>query len=810
MRLRSAGRRPVLALTLASVLSGACAKSPPATTNGSGGAAGAMGNPATGGSGIPTPGTGGAAPGTGGATPGTGGSGPSDGGSGPSDGGAIVDGDPGQPTTTKPSASEQAERDRVAAALTAVKDLDAAGLMARYPSGVSASATLGYDPLKATNLSLITSSRLGLSTAEKDVLGKNGFVISDRMRFPGFTYGYDSIYADDLPLFVSADSILYAVHRSYDALLAALETASLRPTLQGLLQGMRDALQSDTVGALGPEVAADLDLYLAVPLGLLTGTAPAPVAGASSADIAAFLQKANAASGVTDISLFGVTRTEDFSQFTPRGHYTDSPALTTYFKAMIWLGRFDQRMIETKNDGSQVFRRRQFDGALGMSQLLGVGTNQARWNALDTAIGAFVGESDSMKPTEFPALLAKLGASDLAAVKALDDATISAALVTGNFGAQRIASHVMIAGVHDQAFPLSRSFLLLGQRYVVDSHVFSNVVYDRVPPSTTKRLRMLPDPLDVAFAAMGNNQAATLLTAGLNTFEYAPALASMRVLVDEHGDDYWGANLYNGWLSALRALTPTAGGQSGPFSIASTEPWGRRLLNTQLASWAELRHDTILYVKQSYSGGVTCAFPDALVEPNPAFFGKLADLATKGQAVAAALEGSGTGPTAPTVLKGAADYFQHLGMVAATLKGMAEAQAAGTPFSAEQMAFINETVKVQLVGCGSKAGVGWYPKLFFSPDNAIDFHPTIADVHTAPTDEAGGPVGNVVHVGTGWARLMVVTANTCEGPKAYAGLASSYFEKVTQNFERIDDLTWNSKYLGTATDVAWMSGLIAR
>jgi len=27
-------------------------------------------------------------------------------------------------------------------------------------------------------------------------------------------------------------------------------------------------------------------------------------------------------------------------------------------------------------------------------------------------------------------------------------------------------------------------------------------------------------------------------------------------------------------------------------------------------------------------------------------------------------------------------------------------------------------------------------------------------------------VGNVLHVGTGYARLMVVTANTCEGPKA--------------------------------------------
>ena len=38
----------------------------------------------------------------------------------------------------------------------------------------------------------------------------------------------------------------------------------------------------------------------------------------------------------------------------------------------------------------------------------------------------------------------------------------------------------MVNGLAEGTLPLSRSFLLLGQRYVVDSHVFSNVVYDRV------------------------------------------------------------------------------------------------------------------------------------------------------------------------------------------------------------------------------------------------------------------------------------------------------------------------------------------
>ena len=96
----------------------------------------------------------------------------------------------------------------------------------------------------------------------------------------------------------------------------------------------------------------------------------------------------------------------------------------------------------------------------------------------------------------------------------------------------------MINGLGKGTLPLSRTFLLLGQRYVVDSHVFSNVVYDRVQRGSVKR--MMPDPLDVAFAALGNNQAAPLLRPQLDKHRYAPDLAAMRVLVDDHGDELLG------------------------------------------------------------------------------------------------------------------------------------------------------------------------------------------------------------------------------------------------------------------------------
>jgi hypothetical protein len=707
--------------------------------------------------------------------------------------------DPGSPVRPTPVPDEAGERARIAALLAAVSGLDTAGLASRYPAVLA--STLSYDPRSAANLGLIRGSTVGLNPAEEQVLAQNGFVISDRRKFPTFTYGYANLYADHLPLFVSADSILYAVHRSYDEILKQLEIVSLRPTLKTLLTGMRAALAGGAVAALDVTTARDLDLYLAVALGMLDGAAPAPVAGASASEIGSLIAKANAASGAQVVVLFGVEREEDFSQFTPRGHYTDVPELTSYFKAMMWLGRIDFRMIETQPDGSQLFRRRQFEGALGMSALVTAELTPL-WDRLNGAIEAFVGESDNMRVTEFPSLLQRLGVADLAAARALDDATIAQGLVAGNYGAQRISSHIMINGVGKGTLPLSRTFLLLGQRYVVDSHVFSNLVYDRVGGGGT--YRMMPNPLDVAFAVFANNQAADLLKPELDRHRYASDLAAMRVLVDDHGEAFWGANLYNEWLGALRALSRAGAGISAPLEVAGTEAWGRRTLNAQLASWAELRHDTILYVKQSYTAGPVCEFPDALVEPRPEFFNRLQRYASKGAEVVRSL---GIGELTQPV----ANYFVHLGTVAGILEEMAEFQEQGTPFSAQHMAFINETVTVQTL-CGGAYATGWYPRLFFNT-NSTTFSPTIADVHTQPKDEGGGDVGRVLHVGTGYARLMVVTANTCTGPRAYAGLVSSYFEETTEKYLRLDDPTWEKRLdaAGTApVDVPWMQNLIVR
>jgi hypothetical protein len=428
----------------------------------------------------------------------------------------------------------------------------------------------------------------------------------------------------------------------------------------------------------------------------------------------------------------------------------------------------------------------------------------ANWQKIDDLISGFIGEHDNMTVPQLDSLLADLKIAKAAYLANLSDAAIAQAVVAGNYGGQRVASQLMTNGLGGGRMPLAHVFLLLGQRYTLDSHVFSNVVYDRVQAGRVHR--MMPNPLDVAFAAIRNDQAGALLGDEVVKYKYASDLASMRVLADEHPAEYWDANLYNEWESMQRALSPTADVANpsavGMPKVTGTEAWGRRVLSTQLASWAELRHDTLLYVKQSYTARDGCEYPDAYVEPYPEFFARLAAFATKGATLTASL---------PPGL-GFAAYFEQLRSSASTLEAMAKNQRTGAPHSAEQIAFINELVFQG--GCGSLTGYdGWYARLFYVHGGGIGVDSLIADVHTQPSDESGNDVGRVLHVGTWLPRTMIFTAESCSGPRAYVGLVSSYHEKITENYVRLSDQDWQIQGRGsdgwiTPPEVPWLSPLL--
>ncbi len=715
----------------------------------------------------------------------------------------------GGATAVTLSSPQEADLAELEGTLSELDELDTEQLLSRYPTKFV--EELGYDPTTAVGLDTVQGSALSLEAPELGALGVYGFVISDRKSYPSFTQGYTAIYGEHLPLYISADSILNATHRSYDKILQNIEEASLVPRLGRLVDDLRSRLAAGAAEEFGATATADADLYVTVAASLLAGELLEPAANGSAAAIAELYSSVLAAAGVEMYEFFGSKRLIDFSQFKPRGHYTsagssgDAP-LERYFRATLWLGLADLRLIETESDGSSVFRRRQLELAYALRALFD-DEALANHRAIDETIRAFVGESDNMQLAELDQLLEDLGLDSAEGLAGVDDPTLAQAIVDGGYGTQRISGHILENGTKG-TIPLSSTFLLLGQRYVVDSHVFSNVVFSRVPER--RGMRLMPDPLDVAFAALKNDQAARLLKEELQNYAYAPELAKTRELVEANEPEFWSANLYNLWLSSLRALSPVADlsepAELGLPAIAGTEAWGRRLLNTQLASWAELRHDTLLYAKQSYSDVPACEFPDGYVDPYPEFYRAIAAFAEHGQAVTEGLPDLADSEAG----RGIANYFESLRETATALGEIAEHQRTGTALTTEQVAFINRAVSTG-EDCFFNPN-GWYPALVYGGgNNDTEFDPTIADVHTQPADAGGNPVGHVLHVGTGLARLMVVTVNTCSGPRAYVGLASSYFERITADFERLTDPSWASEVMENAPeDPPWLRDVIVR
>jgi len=648
----------------------------------------------------------------------------------------------------------------------------------RASHAVEFDTTLGYDPLTAANLEQILSLAPSSSAAIRAKLTQTGFAIDPDRDYASFAQGYSVIYAQDLPVFVSTDMVLEAIYRSHDKILQELEKRTLRPRLEHLLVAIRTALIG-SADQFGPDVASDLNFYLGVALSLLDG---GRVDAREPSGVQSFVEAAMTAAGEQERVLFGVERRIDFSQFRPRGHYAGDPALESYFRAMMWLGRTDFRLIETLPDGGQVLRRRQVESVVALRRLFDAAAF-AEFRSIDDTITAFVGEHDYMALQEVDGLVAALGAAGL---EGSSDEALAEAIVAGQFGEQRIASQVMRRAPGNSTLPLSMSFALFGQRYTVDSHVFSNVVYDRVAT------RVVPDPLDVAFAALGNDQALGLLGSELDTEPgYPGELEAMRVLVDAHPDPYWEGSLYTTWLGALRTLSPAAQPASDLPTVARSDAWGRRLLNTQLGSWAQLRHNNVLYVKQSYTSSAACEYPDAYVDPYPEFFQAVVRFAERAQELIAGLD-AGLGDEVE-------GYFTRVATVNRTLAEMAAFQRSGAPHSAEHLAFINQAVTTNVNCDGTVLGhSGWYADLHFDRLQAVEADPAITDVHT----DIGGPLpvsrpATVLHAGTGFPRLMVVTVDSCQGPRAYAGVVSAYSEVLEEGLNRLTDEEWKERLFAT-------------
>ena len=391
--------------------------------------------------------------------------------------------------------------------------------------------------------------KFGLTSDEQQLLQKNGFVVTERLSKTSFPSAFCDIYNKDLPAFISSDAILHAFHCSYDDILKNIELNYLIDNLKNLLQNLQSSIPAFAnryqVTGDFDQYIRDVDIYLTVALkffdpNVLPNYTENQLLVDSLYDCAMLEEPVS-------INLFSsVPREIDFSQFKPRGHYDDQqyPQLAEYFRAMMWLGRIELYLVSPNSIPPTPFKDVQRQGIISylISELIDFNNAGQDYENIESVIKSFVGEQDNVTLNNLYDMKIKVGFSS--AMELADSLTFKRfqdTLSEQPYADQKILSQVLIKDPQspDQLEPAS-SFMLLGQRFVIDSYITGDVVYDKIPAE-----RMLPSTLDIMFS-LGNDAALQLLNNEIERYNYAPNLASLRYLIDSYTQDFWNSSIYNG------------------------------------------------------------------------------------------------------------------------------------------------------------------------------------------------------------------------------------------------------------------------
>ncbi len=240
----------------------------------------------------------------------------------------------------------------------------------------------------------------------------------------------------------------------------------------------------------------------------------------------------------------------------------------------------------------------------------------------------------------------------------------------------------------------------------------------------------------------------------------------LRAEFDAFNESEWNQNLYWSWLYTLKPLLNEY--EPGYPTFMQTQAWQDKELNTALVSWTELRHDTILYAKQSYTIDVTSARPQPMpvvgyVEPVPEFYARLLALTKMTK------NGLGDLQALDTEDK---TRLESLESILSRLLELSKKELENKELTEEDYTFIRnfgENLDSAVAGVDTD---GKQTTL-------------VADVHTDTNKE------NVLEEGTGEVNLVLVAYKVPDGRVIIgAGPIISYYEFKQPMQERLMDEKW--------------------
>ena len=436
-------------------------------------------------------------------------------------------------------------------------------------------------------------------------LGKDGFgIVPSRMN--QLFQIYEKNDYNDFPNFVTTDLYLQIFHLYIDCMLREVEEQKLLPLMTTFCRDMHELLYNmerwSGADEKRYEIAHRNAAFYNIAYKLFTGKY---ISEPGKDDVEA-QEVGKIMEAKDDLSAFmtdfkGVTFA--YSLYRPRGHYSRTEKLQRYFRGMMWL-QTASFGLDHKDD---VLAAVMQACALKLDK-----KSQENYRTLDELITYLMGESDDLS---LPQVMAEVEKTGLQMEDLIhnDDAIAKITATLNEIG----NTQTRIRPKYENTS--HNKIQVMPQRYQPDAEVLLNMVdYDNKP---TKRAT--PKGLDF-FAAMLVPAAERILMEEKTEWkDYGKMLEKMKMRMQGIN---WNQTTATQWMSTLRAMCDRDPQLNYPYFMVSPE-WEYKDLNAMLASWAELKHDAILYAKQPFGaecggGGPPEPIVKGYVEPNVGFWRK--------------------------------------------------------------------------------------------------------------------------------------------------------------------------------------------
>jgi hypothetical protein len=622
--------------------------------------------------------------------------------------------------------------------------------------------TVSPDLKEVSNLKTFEKA-LPLSAAQKEVLGKNLFV-AGCAPYKQLFHVYENNDYLNLPSFVTTDVALHLYHCFFDYALRTIEQAKLTP----LLSQMTSACLADTnrqlaqarVGAVRSALVKNAAYFgVAAKLLGLPDRIPAQAQNLVKRELA--LINAHGGFGKGAILPYQI----DYSQFVPRGHYTRTPQLKRFFMGMMWYGltpfatRFGDGTScpEAVRQGVLICRTLDRAGML------------LNWGNVYEPTTFFVGASDDQIPPQWVAVADRVFGRGSGPDAVADPARLRQFITeVEHLPVARIRAEM--TGGKEVPGP-KWQLRIMGQRYIPDSEVLQRLSKPYVRP--------FPSGLDV-MAVLGSRRAAQILDDSPSIYnpnkwpQYAEERARLVAQFRDIPVRQWTSNLYWSWLHSLQPLLDSL--PDGYPSFMTSGAWRDKSLNTALASWTELRHDTILYGKQSAvecGDGEQRPLPTGYVEPNVPLYDRLLKLLGRTQEVVAKND------LMTDALK---TGFEEFGGLLQFLKKCSQKELRGELLSEEENREIRYIGgKIEFLTRSTIEGAPQYWELVDKSDQDMAL---VADVHTAAP--------KVLEEGVGRAAEIFVIVPIGKKLVLTRGAIFTYYEFTHPMSGRLTDEKWRA------------------